>query len=61
MSLAGQLSGYAGKTLVFEQWAFEKWPKYGQILLETHIRGPLLLLVFTGPGRVPGVGDLVGV
>ena len=61
MSLAGQLSGYAGKTLVFEQWAFEKWPKYGQILLETHIRGSLLLLVFTGPGRVPGVGDLVGV
>ena len=54
-------SGYARKTLVCKQWAFEKWPKYWQILLETHIRGPLPLLVFTWPGRVPEVGGLVGV
>ena len=47
--------------LVCEQWAFEKRPKYGQILLETHIRGPLLLMVFTWPGQVLKVGGLVGV
>ena len=35
-----------------EQGAFEKWPKYVQILLEMHIRGPLLLIVFTWPGEL---------
>ena len=47
--------------MVCDRWAFEKWPKYGQILIETCIRDPLLILIFTWPGCVPGVDDLVGV
>ena len=50
-----------GKLWVCEQWLLKSGQNMGKNLQETNIMGPLLLLFFTGPGRVPGVGGLAGV
>ena len=49
-----------GKLWLVSNGRLKSSQNMGKNLLETHIMGPLLLLFFTGPGRVPRVGGLAG-
>ena len=56
MALASHVGGFARKTLVCEQWAYETWPKMGKSGWKHISGGPLLRMQV----RVNGAGGLVG-